>query len=141
MKHLPRKAVINYAPNIKKLALGTVHREQRGKLHRHVCTEPTCRLIYEDPCYTPERNGRCRPCKGQRRTWIDREGLSSLDPRECCIDNTQLLTTTDDLARFDCAGPGPWFQCRTCKRVHGHPCTDPDLLARPLTTHQEGTTS
>lgn len=137
MSGIKRKAVIKHQPATRRVGLATVHKAQRGNLHRHVCTNTDCRLIYEDACFSPERNGRCRPCTGRRRTWVQPNGLHDLDPRPCCHDNTQLVVDNDDLARFTLAGPGPWFQCQTCKRTHGHPCTDPALLARPTTT--EGT--
>jgi len=137
---MKRKAVVQYLSVPKKVSLAKVHRDQVNKAHRHACTNPSCRLTYQDSCFTPERNGRCQPCRGMRRTWVDVDGLTALDPRPCCVDNSELMTSTDELARYECAGPGPWFQCRTCCRTHGHPCTDPDLLARPLQIHNpEGT--
>lgn len=127
-----RRQKVHYAPSIRKSSLATVHRSLKAKMHRHVCTNDECRLTYEDACYTPELNARCRPCKGLRRTWAYPDGVTALDPRPCCHDNTALITNPDDHLRYDLAGPGPWFQCLTCKRTHGHPCVDPDLLARPF---------
>lgn len=141
MRNPVRKAVINYRRTERKVSLAGVHRQLINKAHRHTCANPSCRLTFEDSCFTPERNGRCHSCRGLRRPWVERDGRTSTDPRPCCVDNTTVLSEPDDLLRYDCAGPGPWFQCGTCKRTHGHPCTDSDLLNRPhAVTNPEGTT-
>lgn len=137
---MKRKAVIKHLPTTKKVSLASVHRDLDGKNHRHVCTNQSCRLMYEDNCHDAAVNGRCHFCRGARRPWVYEDGLSGHDPRPCCIDNTVALTEPKDLRRYDCAGPGPWFQCRTCFRTHGHPCTEPDLINRPLAVYNpEGT--
>lgn len=90
----------------------------RGKPHFHFCSDRECRLIYEDNCRAPERNGRCQACRGQRRPLT-----ATRDPQECCINNCQQVIHPDDLLRYALAGPGPWYQCITCRRAHGWPCT------------------
>lgn len=140
MRNLPRKAVVKHLPTLRHQSLAGLYRNLANKGHKHVCSNPSCRLIYDDACFSPEHNARCRPCKGQRRTWIYEDGLSAWDPRPCCLDNTAQVTDPDVLERFSLAGPGPWFQCQSCKRAHGHPCIDPDLLNRPLAVNNpEGT--
>lgn len=131
MRNQPRKAVIKHKPTTRHTSLAGVHRGQVNKAHKHACTNPSCRLVYEDNCFAPELNGRCQPCRGMRRTWVT-NGRTAMDPRPCCHRNTELVTDPDDLERYQLAGPGPWFQCLTCRRAHGHPCTDPDLLNRPI---------
>ncbi len=131
MRNLPRKAVVKYKPHEHKVKLTGVYNALALKSHKHVCENPSCRLLYQDNCFVPERNERCHSCKSLRRPWVYSDGLSSYDPRPCCVNNTELLTDPDSLLRFECAGPGPWFQCRDCKRCHGHPCTEDALLFRP----------
>jgi hypothetical protein len=93
-----------------------VLRKMAGALHYHACTG--CGLRYSCNCEAPARNGRCALCREKhchpRPIW-DR----ATDPTECCIDNCEQVTDTDLIARYQLAGPGPWFQCRTCKRAHG----------------------
>jgi hypothetical protein len=129
MKHAARKAVIKHKATEKKTSLNGLYRDLVNKAHKHTCSDPACRLIYEDNCDNPAVNARCRPCSGERRTWVRGE-KTSLDPRPCCIDNTRQVIEPDQLLRFLLAGPGPWFQCITCRRAHGHPCTDPTLIDR-----------
>lgn len=130
MRNQPRKALIKHKATTKHQSLAGVHRVLRDRSHYHTCANQQCRLSYEDSCETPDRNERCCPCTGRRRTWIF-DGLDARDPRPCCRDNTELVTQPEDLERYLLGGPGPWFQCRTCRRSHGHPCTDPQLLNRP----------
>lgn len=140
MSGIRRKMLIKHQPSIRRVSLTGVHNQLRGKNHRHVCTNERCRLLYEDNCQQPETNQLCRPCRGQRRAWVYSDGRAAFDPRPCCRGNTALLTEPDDLLKYECAGPGPWFQCQTCFRTHGHSCLDLDLYNRPLAvTNQEGT--
>lgn len=91
-------------------------RKMAGALHYHACRG--CGHRYSCSCTTPGTNGRCQVCREVRpqvRPLWDR----SSDPAECCIDNCEQVTDTDLIARYQLAGPGPWFQCRTCKRAHG----------------------
>lgn len=138
MKGLARKAVIKYKASETRVSRSALNARLAGRGHRHVCRNSDCRLAYEDNCQTPADNDLCEPCRGRRRTWTHHGGLFWLDPSECCLDNTEVMTNVDDLLRYQCAGPGPWFQCRTCKRTHGHPCTEEHLLLRPYEV-QEGT--
>lgn len=91
-------------------------RRLAGSLHHHSCKG--CSLRYGCACKEPQLNRHCQECRpvrpGPRPTW-DR----STDPAECCLDNCIQLVDTDELARYSLAGPGPWFQCKTCKRAHG----------------------
>lgn len=137
---MKRKAVIKYKATEKVSSVASVHHKLNKRAHRHSCTVRTCRLTFEDTCGDASRNGRCHSCLGVRRPWLMPDGRTSLDPHSCCVDNTKQLTDLSDLLRFECAGPGPWFQCLTCKRTHGHPCTDPQLLDRPMAVaNLEGT--
>lgn len=102
-----------------KSTLATVYTELRGKPHFHFCTDRNCRLIYEDNCVTPERNGRCQACRGVRRN-----NISVRDPQECCMGMCVQVKDPDELKRYSLAGPGPWFQCKICRRSTGWPCTD-----------------
>lgn len=90
-----------------------------GRSHFHYCTNRDCRLIYEDSCDTPEVSGECSPCRGRARPVWD----ADRDPQECCLDNCKQVTFRPDLITHQLAGPGPWFQCQTCARSHGWPCT------------------
>lgn len=119
MSSLRRKALVKGLPvnkdrggrlNLTKLA---------GVAHFHFCSDRECRLIYEDSCDTPEVNGRCEPCRGRTRSRY----LPVRDPQECCIDNCVQITYRPLLITHQLAGPGPWFQCKTCARAHGWPCT------------------
>jgi hypothetical protein len=90
----------------------------RDGAHFHFCSEDDCRLIYEDACRDVTSNGLCHLHRGGRRpVWV-----SARDPQECCIENCRAVIG-EDLVRYKLAGPGPWYQCRTCARVHGWPCT------------------
>lgn len=87
-----------------------------GGIHWHVCSDTACRLVYLDSCVTPQSNGRCRVCTHSDLTPFMEWRL----PRDCCIGNCELLAPGDDWLEWGrLAGPGPWFQCRTCKRAHG----------------------
>ena len=96
----------------------TVHRKLAEKAHFHFCSDRDCRLIYEDACPEPQTNHLCQACRGHRRGLI-----TPRDPQECCLGNCEQVIAPDDLLRYALAGPGPWFQCRTCRRSHGWPCT------------------
>lgn len=101
-----------------KLSTVGLHNGLRGKYHRHFCADRDCRLFYEDHCDEPEVNGRCQHCRGTSRAHA-----AVMDPQECCIDNCKQVLLSDDLLRYQLAGPGPWFQCKTCARTHGWPCS------------------
>lgn len=97
--------------------------QRRGKAHFHFCSDRDCRLIYEDACQDVGTNGPCQLHRGVRRpVWVQ-----ARDPQECCIDNCELVAG-DDLVLYRLAGPGPWFQCKTCRRAHGWTCS---TLAQP----------
>ena len=92
--------------------------------HLHFCVNRECRLTYECNggvgfCADPSKNGRCRPCRGKTRSGWD----GTRDPQECCHGNCEQVTDKAELIRYRLAGPGPWFQCKTCARCHGWPCT------------------
>lgn len=93
-----------------------VLRRMSGGLHFHACLD--CGLRYSCNCETADRNARCQVCRpvrpNSRPSW-DR----STDPAECCSGNCIQITDTAVLASHKLAGPGPWFQCKTCKRHHG----------------------
>lgn len=92
--------------------------QRKGKAHLHFCVERDCRLIYEDACEDVASNGRCHTHRGARRPiW-----MSARDPQECCIGNCEMVADPDELHRYRLAGPGPWYQCKTCARTHGWPC-------------------
>jgi len=95
----------------------------RGKHHWHACT--TCKVrVYGCHCQATETNGRCQACRGGRRpVWeLARE------PRDCCLVNCKQLLSADELERYQLAGPGPWFQCRTCARCFGGYPKEKDLI-------------
>ncbi len=86
-----------------------------GRFHLHSCT--SCGHTYGCSCTSPAVNGRCGDCRTDhgRPLW-DRDR----DPAPCCgRDQLDLLTRADDLKTYQLAGPGPWWKCRTCARVHG----------------------
>lgn len=90
----------------------------KGKPHWHFCSNRECRLLYEDRCEEIDRNGRCHGCRGARRPiWV-----AARDPRECCIGNCTQVLAVEQLVKYALAGPGPWFQCKTCARCHGWNC-------------------
>lgn len=85
-----------------------------GRLHYHSCT--TCRVrVYSCACRQAPKNGRCQVCRGVRRPIWE----AARDPHPCCYGNCNQVIRADDLARYSLAGPGPWFQCRTCARCFG----------------------
>lgn len=90
-----------------------VNRKLANKLHYHSCAG--CTLIYKCSCPAADVNGRCWACRGGRRPSWD----VARDPQDCCINNCRQMTLAEDLARYQLAGPGPWFQCKTCARCHG----------------------
>lgn len=91
-----------------------VLKKLRGSLHYHSCS--TCRFrVYRCACNQPAINDRCQLCRGVRRPIYE----AARDPRPCCIGNCTLVSRAEELARYDLAGPGPWFQCRTCARCFG----------------------
>lgn len=111
---MTRRAVIHYKKSDRVRSMASF----AGDAHLHFCSGRSCRLIYEDACRDPHLNGRCPSCKGVRRpVW-----MSSRDPADCCWGNCQQVTETKELRRYALAGPGPWYQCRTCARAHGWPC-------------------
>ena len=112
------RAAAKASPGLKKVSsLASVFTELRGKPHFHTCSDRECRLIYEDACADPGVNGRCQACRGVRRAII-----SSRDPQECCINNCVQVKYPDALKRYALAGPGPWYQCKTCRRASGWSC-------------------
>lgn len=96
----------------------TVAKALGGKWHWHTCVE--CDSVYACTYQDAADNGQCETCRTgrPRAPWE-----TGRDPRPCCVDNTLLLTRNEDLVRYELAGPGPWFQCRTCKRSHRSPIT------------------
>lgn len=95
-----------------------LYNKLRDSPHFHFCSNRDCRLIYEDNCHEPETNHPCQVCRGTTR------GLMlTRDPQECCLGNCLQVTDPNQLLRYSLGGPGPWFQCRTCIRSHGWPCT------------------
>ena len=112
-----RQVVHQHTPTVAKL--DTVLRKMAGGAHFHFCSDRDCRLIYEDACDDPFTNGRCQACLGHRRNTI-----AVRDPQECCVGNCEQVLHPEDIRRYSLAGPGPWFQCRHCRRAHGWPCND-----------------
>lgn len=110
---MKRKAVIKHLPTQRSFSLSGL----AGKPHFHFCRERDCRLVYEDRCGEPEENGLCQLHRGLRRALI-----AIRDPQECCIGNCVQVIEKEHIFRYLLAGPGPWFQCRTCARCHGWPC-------------------
>lgn len=109
------RQVIHYRKNdVRERSLSSL----AGDFHFHFCVERECRLIYSDRCDDVRTNGRCHAHRGvaRRPIWV-----SSRDPQECCMGNTEQVKG-DDLVRYALAGPGPWFQCSSCYRAHGWPC-------------------
>ena len=96
----------------------------QAKYHLHFCSNRGCRRIYEDACLRAERNVNCHACQGRAQTeplWV-----SSRNPVACCANNVRQLMRRDERLRYDLAGPGPWFQCRTCARSSGWPTGIPE---------------
>ena len=92
-----------------------------GKLHYHACCD--CRLVYSCSCAAADVKARCSACRETRphpRSAWD----TARDPMPCCVNNVRQVTTADDLLRYQLAGPGPWFICKTCARCHSKPPTD-----------------
>lgn len=117
MKHPRRKHTIKHQPIVKKKVHNVSH--LAGQMHLHFCGDRDCRQVYLCWCRTPEVNGRCDICtRGAAGAYMDMKA-----PRPCCFDNCELLTDTDWHDWLRLAGPGPWFQCKTCRRAHGSPLT------------------
>lgn len=109
-----RKAVIHHKQTVRVRSMASL----AGEAHLHFCSERECRKVYEDCCLNPAANGRCHECRGVRRPiW-----MSARDPQRCCQGNCAHVTNKATLRRYNLAGPGPWYQCKTCARVHGRPC-------------------
>jgi len=93
-----------------------VLRKMNDSLHHHACLG--CGFRYSCACPEAARNARCQACRDQnkraRPCWDQ-----STDPAECCFGNCEQVLDTDAIERYRLAGPGPWFQCKTCKRAHG----------------------
>lgn len=114
MKAQARKAVIKTMPHVKQASLNDL----KGKAHFHFCQDRECRLIYECNCENVYENGPCSLCRvGYRASW-----MTTRDPQECCLDNCEQVLLPADLIRYELAGPGPWWQCITCRRAHGWNC-------------------
>jgi hypothetical protein len=109
-----RRALIHSQPAVKVRSMS----KMAGEAHLHSCAARDCRLVYEDSCNTPGENGRCHVCRNVRRpVWAE-----GRDPRDCCWGNCEQVTDKVQIRRYALAGPGPWYQCRTCARTHGWPC-------------------
>lgn len=82
--------------------------------HAHGCRQ--CGRRYMDTCKTPLENGVCMsPCtNGLEPPLWDRDK----SPADCCRANSRLTTDNAVLNSYALGGPGPWFQCATCKRTH-----------------------
>lgn len=116
MSSLPTRR--EYSASLAKLA---------GKAHLHACTNLDCLATYEDNCSCPAINGRCSRCRGHRvPVWE-----TARAPQPCCVDNTAQVVRVEELLRYDLAGPGPWFQCKTCARCHSRPHVTPPKGKQP----------
>lgn len=83
-----------------------------GRYHRHACT--SCWMTYGCSCKTADINGTCSSCRsGHERPLWDRD----LDPVTCCFMNSKMVKV-EEVQRFALGGPGPWYRCRVCSRVH-----------------------
>lgn len=80
----------------------------KGKLHYHGCQ---CGRTYGDACTTPEKNGRCNPCI----SGIPSKLARGREPTVCCLTNLRPAEKYDR-ERYNLAGPGPWWICKTCAR-------------------------
>lgn len=117
MSGLRRKAVVKSKPRDRQRKINL--NDLVGVRHMHFCSDRDCRLVYEDSCTEPESSGLCDYCRtGSRSAY-----MPVRDPQECCLDNCKQVTDPNRLVTFQLAGPGPWFQCKTCARCHGWPCT------------------
>lgn len=91
--------------------------------HFHFCSDRSCRQRYD--CGKPgfklicdtRRNGRCHACRGA----VVPVWQHARDPRPCCRDNVVQVTNRDVLLAYRLAGPGPWFQCKTCAQASAWP--------------------
>lgn len=98
----------------------TVYRNLSGKSHVHPCY--ACRVVYMCNCTNPAVNERCQYCRTEGR--LDHPVWEvGRFPKPCCTDNCRQVTDNDELIRYGLAGPGPWFQCKTCARSHPKPIT------------------
>lgn len=116
MSGVRRKALVHH-----KRAEGRVGvSELASEWHVHACVNAGCHLTYRDHgCEDVNANGECTACRGLRRpSWE-----SQADPRDCCVDNTDLIVGKSERLIQRLAGPGPWFRCRTCRRAHPWPVT------------------
>lgn len=81
--------------------------------HAHGCTE--CGRRYTDSCQSTAVNGRCYGCRtGRSRSKWDQD----FDPILCCRTDSALIKDKETLSRYNLAGPGPWYRCKTCSRTH-----------------------
>lgn len=111
-----RKAVIHHATGKVKLTPQGALSQVAKSWHLHFCSNRECRITYDDyKCADVAKNGRCHRCRGLERPGWD----MSRDPHQCCVGNCVQVTDPDEIVRYRLAGPGPWFQCKTCARCHG----------------------
>lgn len=81
--------------------------------HAHGCLQ--CGRRYSDACEVPLVNAVCTSCRtGQPVPFWDQHRF----PAECCTIKSKPVTDVVILNSYALAGPGPWFQCRSCGRTH-----------------------
>lgn len=122
---MARKHVVKYRATERKFSLTSL----AGNLHQHFCRNRDCRTVYEDNCHEPQVNRCCTPCSKEVPGWGIRTGVASRtwrwrEPSLCCYGNCAVVTTKDVIERYKLAGPGPWFQCKSCFKAHGWPCAN-----------------
>src|SRR4051794_21987806 len=88
-------------------------RKDKKTVHWHACTEPSCRIKYEDTCETPPVDGLCTRCRGYLPWW---ELIESAMWSECCFANTRPVTK-QEIKSYSLAGSQTWFRCKTCARM------------------------
>ena len=116
MAGLRRKAVVKTLPTQRR-KVGT-QAKLAGFWHWHVCIDLDCRTVYHCTCTDPSVNARCLTCEKGEYT----EFMRWREPIACCFGNCDLLPASSDWWDWlKLAGPGPYYQCRTCKRCHGWP--------------------
>lgn len=100
----------------KSVSVNAANKAMSSRLHFHACR--TCRFRYSCNCQEASENGTCISCRThhERPLW-DRNS----DPQACCLipGACQQVIRGQELIRYDLAGPGPWYMCRTCHRAHG----------------------
>lgn len=88
--------------------------------HAHGCV--TCRGRYDDTCASPQDNGTCVQCRGQRGWDVLIAGRL---PRDCCRAHSRLASK-DERALYQLSAACTWWLCSVCARTFPFDSPTPD---------------